>query len=205
MVKALRRTNWTFQEFILAWVGVDGNQDIRLRHKRYFKQKQRRRVLQEAMRTVVSYGICKEMRDVEMCEKELNKLIKKGPFSRFSYSIDIESLDYTEAIKTMKEVAPTWSALLQTVMRNRRIEHQSSYPSTNMDPVETRMFTVTSIVCFSRAKQTSNILPSCLDLYLLGSGVSRRVIETLAGLGLCHTYHYANGLMDRLSKHAAVG
>ncbi len=38
----------------------------------------------------------------------------------------------------------------------------------------------------------------------MGSGVKRRVIETLSGLGLCHGYHTGNKLMHALSRQAKV-
>jgi hypothetical protein len=67
-----------------------------------------------------------------------------------------------------------------------------------------RLFTITCMVCFSRARKSSNALASCLDVYLVGSGVPRRVIETLAGLGLCHSYFFGNELMNNVAKYAEV-
>lgn len=38
----------------------------------------------------------------------------------------------------------------------------------------------------------------------MGSGVHRRVIKTLQGLGLCYSYHHANTLIGDIAKHDLV-
>lgn len=43
-----------------------------------------------------------------------------------------------------------------------------------------------------------------LDIYLAGSGVKRRVVETLSGLGICHSYHTANRLLKKVASNAEV-
>ncbi|KAF2189741.1 hypothetical protein K469DRAFT_762329 [Zopfia rhizophila CBS 207.26] len=40
MVRAFQNTKWKFRDFILAWAGKDGNKNIRVRHRTYYKQKQ---------------------------------------------------------------------------------------------------------------------------------------------------------------------
>ncbi|KAF1936991.1 hypothetical protein EJ02DRAFT_478313 [Clathrospora elynae] len=81
------------------------------------------------------------------------------------------------------------------------MEHAGS-PNGGFVAINRRMFSLTSMVCFSHARQSSNILPSCIDAFLTGSGVHRRVVETLHGLGLCHSYHHANLLMNSVAKNA---
>ncbi|XTI93248.1 hypothetical protein V2W45_1250821, partial [Cenococcum geophilum] len=50
-------------------------------------------------------------------------------------------------------------------------------------------FAITSIVCYSRAKKRSSFLSLILDIYLIGSSIKRRVIETLLGLGIYYSYY----------------
>ena len=50
----------------------------------------------------------------------------------------------------------------------------------------------------------SSTIPTVLDLYLQGSGVPRRVIEALYGLGLCHSYRAGLDRMKQLEQHAKV-
>ena len=46
---------------------------------------------------------------------------------------------------------------------------------------------------------------TCLDLYLQGLGVPRRVVETLAGFRFCHSYKSGLGTMKSPAEHAQVG
>ena len=43
-----------------------------------------------------------------------------------------------------------------------------------------------------------------LNLYLQGSGIPRRVIEALHGLGLCHSYRAGLDRMKQLEQHTKV-
>jgi hypothetical protein len=56
----------------------------------------------------------------------------------------------------------------------------------------------------SQSKQKSSFFPGMLDIYLAGSGVKRRVVETLSGLGICHSYHTANRLLKKVASNAEV-
>jgi hypothetical protein len=43
-----------------------------------------------------------------------------------------------------------------------------------------------------------------MDIYLIGSGVKRRVFETLSGFGVCHSYKQANRIMGTIAEDAEV-
>jgi hypothetical protein len=72
-VNYLRQSGWTFEEFILAWAGFDGDQDIRLNHRIYHKQTRRRVALTDAMRTLSTVGVCQEQATLDLCIPELTK------------------------------------------------------------------------------------------------------------------------------------
>ena len=157
-----------------------------------------------ALRTLAQHNVCQKESDVTLCAQELDQLVKESPFSMFRLDMNLEQLDFAQGVAVIKRTAPTWYILLQTLLGNRR-QSRPTYPThEKWVAVHRRMFTITSMVCFSRARHNSNTLSSCLDVYLLGSGVHRRVIETLAGLGLCHSYHHANSLMTKVAEYASV-
>ena len=205
IVETLRRTKWLFEDMIEAWVGAHGPQDIRVQHRHYHKQRQRRSAMMRAMQSLADQGICQDLSCDARCASELNMLITRTPFAKFTEGMSLESIDTAHAVSAIKEVAPTWYALLQQLLVNRR-QHRNSYSAQNRHGnIEKRMFAITSIVCFSRAQQASNTFSSCLDTLFVGSGVHRRVVEMLHGFGICHSYHHANSLMDRIATHASVG
>ena len=61
-----------------------------------------------------------------------------------------------------------------------------------------RLLMITSIVCHSQAKKTSNLIPSLRELGT--TGVKRRVIEVLSGLGICHSYKRGNKMQAKLAS-----
>lgn len=204
MAQTLKSVRWTFTDFILAWAGFEEeSQDIRVQHKSYGKVAARRTALSEAMNLLATRGICHESL-IAVCANELSQLVELPLFARFNYTMDVERLNYAEAVQSIRSVAPTWYSFIRSVMANTRSSRPSYGGEDKRGAIDRRIYTVTSMVCFSRARQGSNVLASCLDLYLLGSGVHRRVIETLAGLGVCHSYHHANNLMNKLQTHAEV-
>jgi hypothetical protein len=118
--------------------------------------------------------------------------------------MDLDKLDYRQAVAGIEERAPHWFSLLRLVLGNKR-KVRSSYPThEKWDTVHKRMFSLTAQVCFARSRERASAFPASVGVYLLGSGCNRRVVETLAGFGFCHSYHHLNGLFDRVSAHAAV-
>jgi hypothetical protein len=156
------------------------------------------------MRLLADHNIYQDILVSSRCMSELDELIWKALFSKFEVDMIMESLNYAHAAAVIHEVAPTWYALLQLVLNNQRHYRPTYGAQKNDDYVYRRMFTITSIVCFSRARNASNTFPSCLDVYFVGSGVHQRVIETLHSLGLCHSYHHANSLMSKVAQQVAV-
>ena len=57
----------------------------------------------------------------------------------------------------------------------------------------------------SQARNQSNFFATIMDIYLIGSGVKRRVIETLSGLGICHSYCKANKVLHDVADTTRVG
>ena len=126
IVKALRRTKWSLKDMIEAWVGTNGPQDVRVQHRRYHKQKQRRSAMMRVMRPLAQRGICQEVSLDTRCAFELDVLVSRTPFSKFFVDMTLESLDDAQAASIIKEVAPTWYSLPQLLLRNRR-HHRATY------------------------------------------------------------------------------
>ena len=64
---------------------------------------------------------------------------------------------------------------------------------------------ITSMICLLQARNQSNFFTKIIDIYPIGSGVKRRVIETLSGLGICHSYCKANKVLHDVADAARVG
>jgi len=203
VANTLRRVRWSFRTFIRAWVGAEEGREVIIKHRRYAHPQHRRHVLMRAMEDPRTSSVCPRPSLADSFAVELDNLIRQPYFAQFDHTTDLETLDFELAFKTIQEVAPTWHAVLLRLISNQRA-HRSSYDATPQSVLSRRLFAITSIVCHSRAKKRSSFLSSVLDVYLIGSGVKRRVIETLSGLGICHGYHQANRLMGKIAKEAEV-
>lgn len=204
MVDTLRRVGWAFDKFLEAWVGVEEHQrDVRIAHLRYGRCTQRREILTPAVSRFTDIGILAETSFISVVGSELDRLIAAAPFNAFSFAVKPDDLDYTEAVRATKESAPSRYQLMRQLLVNRR-SNRLSYHVSKDDTVNKRLVSVTSIVCLSRTRQMSNTVHTILDLYLQGSGVPRRVIEALQGLGLCHSYRAGLDRIKQLEQHAKV-
>ena len=132
---------------------------------------------------------------------EFKALISTPYFGRFDHTAEIDNIDFDAAFAAVETAAPTWHRMLVYLLRNPRASRNSSTTSPDL---RRPIFVITSIMCHSRAKKSSNYFSSMLDSYLIGSGVKRRVIETLAGFGLCHSYKQGNRLMKQVAEHEQV-
>jgi hypothetical protein len=79
--------------------------------------------------------------------------------------------------------------------------HRNDY-ARKEDPHQYRAVMLCSVICFTRTAKTSNFIPSSLGLYLQGSGVKRRVLSTMAGLGLCISYNTIARNMEQINEAA---
>lgn len=195
----------SFEEMIETWVGSrPGSEHAYVSHRQYRTVRQRREAMTRALRLLAAKDVCQDVAVHTQCASELDALITFSPFAKFTVEFTLESLDYQRGTTRIQEVAPTWYHLLHRLLNNRR-SHRPTYSAQDKhNNIAQRIFMVTSMICFFRARQGSNTFSSCLDLYLVGSGVHRRVIETLHGFGICHSYHHANSLMKEVAEHASV-
>jgi hypothetical protein len=135
--------------------------------------------------------------------KELASLRSKQYFGQFDHTMDFDSLDFSIASETMETTAPNWHTFLQDLLANERSRRPSYYTPSSQNKYGP-VFMITAMVCFAQAHNTSNFLPALLDTYLLGSGVKRRVLGVLSGLGICHSYKAASKMVGNIAEDAKV-
>ena len=185
------------QEFFTGMGSVGQGNSLLIRHRRYRTPHQRQRALQDALNMA-------PLSPFDTISSELNALILQPFFNQFDHTANLETVDFGHAFTILQETAPNWHDLLSRLLSNQRAHWRSYNTSQDDVALAKRMFTITSIICHSRARTRSHFFPSVLDIYLIGSGTKRRVIETLSGLGLCHSYTRANQLMGKIASDARV-
>lgn len=182
------RFQWTFKQFMLAWVGANGK-DGEIPSRRYRTAHHRRKAAREVLDADEFHQACgtKPGIDVDVILFELKSLMAEPYFGKYDQTMQFEALDFTEGSRIIKTTAPTWYAFLTTLLQNERAHRESAYNMTS-DALSRRIFMVTVIVCHSRARGRSSSFQSLLAIYLQGSGTRRRVIDKLSGLGICLGY-----------------
>jgi hypothetical protein len=205
VVDILQQNHWTFGNLLNAWVEEYGDgRMLLLDHQGYKTVAQRQRAYSRALRLPSVQALHSDDLSTDSLAAELRALINTSSFGQFDHTTDLETLDFDLAFETLQSIAPQWHSLLTSLLQNQRAHRDSYTAISNLQGTAKRAFVVTSIICHSQAPKRSNILASIMDIYLVGSGTKRRVLETLSGLGLCHSYHTANRLMKSIAEYAKV-
>lgn len=187
-----------------AWVGTDErHRDITVYHRQYEKLDQRRTEITNVFHKLQANGIVQSEPVHKVFASELDELVKHEPYGEFGFGMSLDAINFAHASQVVYEHAPSWYTLLWTLCGNRRIQ-VDRYNDTTRARLNRLIFSFTGIVCFARQKKTSSTFASCMDLYLQGSAVHRRVIETLSGLGICHSYKTGLATMRELASHSKV-
>jgi hypothetical protein len=207
VVDTMKRERFSFAQFLSAWVEADEGKGIILQHRLYSRVKQRRKALLKAVTEDSQLsGVLGAPAD--LFTKELDCLIKEPHFATVDTTSKLEDIDFTAAFRTIQDTAPAWYTTLLQMLSNQR-GHRASYGGANITAGERsvlvkRAYAITSMICSSRAKKRSNFFITLVDIYLIGSGVKRRVFETLSGFGICHSYKQANRVMATIAEEAQV-
>ncbi len=117
-------------------------------------------------------------------QAELDELRRSSRFfGEFDPEMDLSELDLTQISTDIKGKAPTLHNLLSELTVNRR-ETNTREDSFS----DGRITALCFILSYSRARNSSNMFPTMLGVYFHGSGVKRRVLELLGGLGISCSY-----------------
>ena len=92
--------------------------------------------------------------------------------------------------------------LLKTLVNPAR--ERKDQPVRQLESIEGRFVLIFSILCFTRRRNTCNNIPRLLGLYFQSMGVKRRVLQVLAGLGVCESYHTINHLNEGIATEATT-
>ena len=66
------------------------------------------------------------------------------------------------------------------------------------------VYTITNIIYAFRAKKRSNFFILFINIYLVGSGVKKRVFEILLGFKLCYSYYLVNYIIGSIVEEVEV-
>lgn len=67
-----------------------------------------------------------------------------------------------------------------------------------------QVYTITSIIYFSRAKKRFNFFSLVVDIYFIGFSVKKRVFKILASFRLYYSYYFINYIISSIAEKAKV-
>lgn len=115
---------------------------------------------------------------------ELDALVEKiEQFGRYDEDTDPETIDFSKLINEMGEHAPFWNRLIRDLMTNQFANEDLNHQARFTD----RLFMITAIITYTRAKKQSNYFQKAVGFYLHGLGIKRRALGFLHGLGICNS------------------
>lgn len=120
--------------------------------------------------------------------KEMKRLGKTSSFGSFQHAEvsdylslgSLESLD--SLIIDMNSSAPGLSQFLRLL--GRPAHNQSNDPP-ELGPSQ---IALVSMLLYSMQRKKCNNLPRCIGMYLVNSGVQKRIVDTMSSIGLCASY-----------------
>ncbi|KAK8204639.1 hypothetical protein M8818_005079 [Zalaria obscura] len=111
----------------------------------------------------------RKLQDFNDLLAELDRLIKHEYFGKLNSTMELETLDFSKPFEIVKEIAPMWFSLLTTLLQDPHAQGKDYSTESAPESIQKEVYTITSMVCHSRAKVRSEHLCSLMDVYLLGS------------------------------------
>ena len=185
--------------FLQTWVEDDSYMRALARNRRVKR-------LRDALRNpVISHAVGLDVGTASLDMKdlisELDSLVGRPFFDKFdTKSTTVQDINLSVAMEQLRTMTPSWFRLLEYILRNRRSTWGSYSASVALD--ERIAYVVTALVCHTRARDTSNWFSKVFGVYLHGSGVKRRVINVISGLGLCDSYNSINTVITQIAQAA---
>jgi hypothetical protein len=190
IMKELRVRRIGVGTFIRAWIEQHDSQRTRRVH---------------ILRTFASKDPVSDGTFETLVTRELDGLVDQPFFNRFKEEGRAEDIRYAGAHEELERSAPIWHGFLMRVLRHSRAHRPSYAQRKDLTPLQLKAYLITSVICRARATKNSNYLSKTLGLYMLSSGVKRRVIEVLNGLGIYDSYTQLNKLYDQIADRGEVG
>ena len=130
---------------------------------------------------------------------ELTALEVTPSFGPYNQLLEFDSLNLSHIHQDIKRLAPRLLSLLQSL--TAPIRQRTDQADRQSESLEGCFVILFSILCFTRRRNTCSNLPKLFGLYFQFMGVKRRVLQVLAGMGICETYHTINKLNESIAAN----
>jgi hypothetical protein len=209
VTKLLKEWRWSFATLVKHWLTYkDGLQGVRSARKKTdllrvlliedaettYKELKSHSLLVESMELATTFV-------VNSIRSELSELRDSSMvFGRWDPELDFEQLDLSKTAAELQSKAPVFTYLITELARNqRKVDNTHNRKETTGYTVM-----VASILLLKFARNSANAFTRMLGLYLQGSGIKRRVMSVLHGLGVIESYSALDESKKALSNRSEV-
>jgi hypothetical protein len=138
---------------------------------------------------------------VQGIRAEFGELRQLSTFGQWKAGEDFKDMDLSMAGKELSEHAPLFTNLMTELAFNTRSGGNQGY---SLQEEEGYLVMLASILLLKSSRNTANRFARMLGLYLQGTGVKRRAIEVLDGLGVTECYRTLDDSKKALSTRSEV-
>ncbi|KAL8926613.1 MAG: hypothetical protein Q9172_001712 [Xanthocarpia lactea] len=211
----IKKKRWSMTDLLRAYAREGMRESRQPGDKQYrifwlqFKRYAYREALQEDSEAKLDKQEWKRLADsggidnlVHIMRQELRKLGEMPSTSSFKYpkageSLNHGSLDFLDDLGgDIQDKAPRLARLLTTLAR------PSHKHSKDPQPFGSHQIMWVIMLLFTMQRGKCNVVPRVIGMYLVNSGVKKRVLDLLHKTGLCVSY---TSIQDSLRKLANVG
>src|SRR5579871_3316062 len=197
IIEIIRRRKWSFTDFLCVY----------MRSGKTPRKKVR--------------GFQKALKDPEVCglaglapddvvpdganllpklRKEFKSLIGKPGFDAYDPSAPEDKLlSSSTSLKSIAEFAPIWYHILSDLLIPAR-GREPGRKRQRTRPLQRKLLAITAIVCNTRHPLKASYFQQSLGVHLLSSGVKKRVVQVLHGMGICASYQLSNKAYSKVAE-----
>ena len=206
IAKLLHEWHWGFNTLVRHWFAYkDGQQGLRRARKKVellrelliddaettYKELETHDLLVESM-VMASTFLVNGIRN------ELSTLRDSLIFGKWDHSIDFKNINLCKAVDEIQTLAPIFTRLITELGQNKRSVEYTRQENTGY------VVMIASILLLKSSRNSANTFARMLGLYLQGSGVKRRAISVLHGLGIIEGYSALNHSKRAISIRSEV-
>ena len=135
-----------------------------------------------------------------MLRKEFKRLTGKPGFGAYDPTASVDTLSRAStSLKSIKEFAPIWYHILGDLLTPERGK-EPGRKRQRIRPLQRKLLAMTAIGCNTRRPRKASYFQQSLGVHLLSSGVKKRVVEVLNGMGICASYQVSNEAYSKVAE-----
>lgn len=132
--------------------------------------------------------------------KEFKCLTGKPGFGVYDPTAPTDTLSRAStSLKSIKEFAPIWYHILSDLLTPERGK-EPGRKRKKTGPLQRKLLVMTAIACNTRRPRKASYFQQSLGVHLLSSGVKKRMVEVLNGMGICASYQVSNQAYSKVAE-----